>query len=352
MDSSGQPSASAIGRGMAMTSGVSMNGVPAGARTCPARSFTIAAQPGRGGRPDHRRLAVDLGIGPPVDDEVGRVARRHAARADEHAPVTDRGLVAVVEVLGELGQQGDLLAAHRHVDDDAVAWVGAGEVARVRFGAVVVVATGARGDQHRGGCGGDDPSNWAGFFATSGTIPAQMPGWHDSRPDGGAHWISSHSCRRAIIVVADGSGVVAAAGGVPAGGAECVGGVLRQIVRDVRPRWRRQHRLQPHGRLRVAGRQFFGGCTQRGDLGVVGRGDVDRAGRGRSSWRRAFPRSGCRGAPPGPAPEPTGGTAGRRPTSLLLSSAVPKYPATADGERRQRRRRIPGVADTRLDPTR
>ncbi len=39
----GQPSASAIGWGMAMTSGVSMNGVPAGASSAPARSLTMPA---------------------------------------------------------------------------------------------------------------------------------------------------------------------------------------------------------------------------------------------------------------------------------------------------------------------
>ena len=148
--------------------------------------------PGRGGRPDHRRLAVDLRIGPPVDDQVRRVPRRHAARADEHAPITDRGLVAVVEVLGELGQQGDLLAAHGHVDDDAVSWVGAGEVARVRFGTVVVVA-GARGRSSTAAAAAATTLRTGRDFATSGTIPAQMPGWQESRPDGGAHWISSQS---------------------------------------------------------------------------------------------------------------------------------------------------------------
>ena len=62
---SGHPRASAIGWGMAMTSGVSMNGVPAGASSAPARSLTMPAQPDAAGDQITGRVPLASGFGQP-----------------------------------------------------------------------------------------------------------------------------------------------------------------------------------------------------------------------------------------------------------------------------------------------
>ncbi len=152
-----------------------------------------AGPPGGGRRPDHRRGAVLLGVGPARGDQAGGQPGGDAARSHDDAPAADVGEVAGVELLGEVGEEGDLLAADGHVDDDAVA--GVGLVDRRRVGGVTVVA---RGAVVVGRAGGGDH------------------GERHAEDEGGAlHVASRQSWRRPSIVIAEG-----AAGGVAAGGCQ------------------------------------------------------------------------------------------------------------------------------------
>ena len=194
-----------------------MNGVPAGASSCPAVLVDDAGPPRRRRRPDDRRLAVDLGVRPALRDQRRRQPRRHAARPHEHAATVDLGVVGVVELVGELGEQGDLLAADGHVDDDAVAGIGLADRRRLGRGRVVGIGRVVVAARSR-------PPSARAAATTSAATPRAV-----------GHVASCHSVRRASIVEALGSGCVAADGVVPAGA-------------RARPRRRRRGRRGPRPR--------------------------------------------------------------------------------------------------------
>ena len=166
-----------------------------------------------------------------------------------------------------------------------------------------------------------------------------MAGWHDSRPDGGAHWISSHNCRRASIVVADGA-VSGRRGRVPAGGRERGGGVLAP-GRPGRPPPPAPP-APPAATWTAQGSwaSVRPGCTERRRSRRRSSRRRSPRWRGRASWRRGCPRSGGRAAPPGRAAAPTARNSGRWPTSALLELGGPEV--AGDG----RRRTTPGPRPT------
>ena len=104
-----------MGLGMAMTSGVCMNGRPAGASVRPTSSFTMPAQPLAAG--DQM-----TGCGP-LFSGSGQPCSRSLAAAPEDLRVTRTEThwsptlaLDGVEGLGQVGEQRHLLGRHRHVD--------------------------------------------------------------------------------------------------------------------------------------------------------------------------------------------------------------------------------------------
>ena len=267
-------------------------------------------------RPDHGRLAVDLRVRPALGDQRGGQAGRDAARPDEHAAVVDRGLVAAVELLGQLGQQRDLLAADGHVDDDAVAGVGRPEVGRASSSSspplqatttATIAATASAAVRLM------SPPPRANAGRASSTRPAAAASPSPVPPSRPLRWPRSRSATT--------SGV------------------------DRLPAGRRQHRLQPHGRLRVPD---VVAATRGSQLGVVGGGDVERA---RSRDHRGERRAAGEGALADGAGEPAQPRDERR-ARLPVGGAVvgpSDVAADGDGERRQpgrptrRRRRATGA---------
>ena len=161
-------------------------------------------------RPDHRWLTVGLGVRPALRDQRRRQARRHAARTYEDAALVDLGAVGAVELLGELGQEGDLLAADGHVDDDAVAGVGVTEIARLRVvvttGIVVVVARAGHGEHDEGERAGDRPPHVASPHNArkASIVEAEGTGW--AAVDASPH-AAAESASAAIVATASGTDV-------------------------------------------------------------------------------------------------------------------------------------------------
>ena len=82
----------------------------------------------RRGRPDHRLWTVRFGVRPAGRQQRGARARCLPGGTHEHALVADPREVRAVELLRELGHDGDLLGRRGHVDDDAVTGIGGREV--------------------------------------------------------------------------------------------------------------------------------------------------------------------------------------------------------------------------------
>ena len=133
-----------------------MNGVPAGASSVPARSLTMPAQPDAAGDQITGGGPLASGLGQPstISWAAAPDALR-AGRTNTH-PLFGIGALAVVEVVGELGQQGDLLAADRHVDTDAVARIAVGEIVGVAAASSSPPRT--RRDRERGDDGDRQPT--------------------------------------------------------------------------------------------------------------------------------------------------------------------------------------------------
>ena len=122
-----------MGLGMAMTSGVSMNGRPAGASVRPASSLTMAAQPLAAGDQMTGWGPLASGSGQPCSRSLAAAPEAlRVTRTETHWSPT----LALdgVEGLGQVGEQRQLLGRHRHVDGDAVR-VEAGRGAGARVGA-------------------------------------------------------------------------------------------------------------------------------------------------------------------------------------------------------------------------
>ena len=133
-----------------------MNGVPAGASSAPARSLTMPAHPDAAGD--------QITGGSPLASGFGQPSRiRWAASPDatlrgrtNDAPPVDLGVVAVVELLGQLGQERDLLAADRHVDRRCSR---RGRPPTSVASVVVTVVAASRRPTSRRAGGGDDGCN-------------------------------------------------------------------------------------------------------------------------------------------------------------------------------------------------
>ena len=308
--SSGQPSASAIGRGMAITSGVSWKDTKSPAMAGVAlRGEALVedgAPGGRGGRPDDRARALALLV-PPVGQQLGGAARRLRLHPGEGALAADLG-VAVVEVLGQLGEQVELLGRHRQVGDDAVA-----RVAEVGHAVVVLAAV--------VGLGAGRPRAAPARASTAGE-----PG-----ESGAGHEVTSlqSECRAAIT---PGFSVGARSSSL----ARRPAVVLQRVAHVVGAR---------AGRRR-ARRSTMATVAATGDLGLDGldappvervgdRGDrAGRASRCPGGWR------GCRagsGRPPADGSARLASQASNSPKrgSLAAKSVVPKNPAAADASTRR-----------------
>ena len=165
-----------------------MKGRPAGASVRPTSSLTMAAHPLAAGDQIDGLRAVGLRVRPAVHEEGGGGARRLAGDADRHALAVHLG-VRLVERLGQVGEQRDLLGRDGHVDGDAVRI----EARRAAAVASLAAVTPARARRCRGR--GERSRQCDG-----GTSPGGPPGRHRRATP-------CHRSLSAIITSAEGSPV-------------------------------------------------------------------------------------------------------------------------------------------------